>query len=358
MASFSPSREKVFISYSHKDAKYLQGFLPYLKYLEKDNSIDFWADTKIKPGEKWKSEIKEALTSAKVAVLLISIDFLVSQFIIEDELPPLLAAAEAKGVKILPIILRPCTLPKSLSQFQAINNPSKPLSKMKGYEREDLWVKVVNAIVDAMNAQTPEVNSIYKQQQQRQSDGSIVSREVFISNYSLQIELPIKEKLKSMEPWSLLYIDLDNFKAFNDVYGILTGNEIIRLLERICQQVVQECGNTDDFVGHNGGDVFLVLTTPDRVNLLCKQISAAFNAESAIFYRPNDFRRGSVSGVDRNGRPYQFPLVSVSIGVVNKLIPRTLSIEEVSYLAEEAKYYARYTISKVYHISPRKTEKS
>src|SRR5207253_11341228 len=67
--------------------------------------------------------------------------------------------------------------------------------------------------------------------------------------------------------------------SFNDVYGFLTGNEIIRLVGRICQRVVQEYGNTDDFVGHIGGDDFLVVTTPDRANLLCKQISAAYRSE-------------------------------------------------------------------------------
>lgn len=145
----APNRAQVFISYSHKDAKYLSGLSPHLEYLEKNKLVEFWADTKIKPGEKWRDSIKSALASTKVAILLISIDFLNSQFIADNELPPLLAAAESEGVKILPVILRPCILPESLSQFQAINSPSRPLSKMKGYEREELWVKVANAIAEA-----------------------------------------------------------------------------------------------------------------------------------------------------------------------------------------------------------------
>lgn len=156
MVSAAPSRNKVFISYSHKDAKYLDGLLPHLNYLEKNKLIDLWVDTKIRPGEYWQIEIQRVLASAKVAILLISIDFLNSPFIAEDELPPLLLAAEAKGVTILPVILRPCTLPPSLSCFQAINSPSKPLSKMKGYEREELWDKVANATVSAVIPKTPE----------------------------------------------------------------------------------------------------------------------------------------------------------------------------------------------------------
>jgi diguanylate cyclase (GGDEF)-like protein len=170
----------------------------------------------------------------------------------------------------------------------------------------------------------------------------------------LQVELAIKHKLNGIDPWSILYLDLDNFKAFNDVYGFLTGNDIIRLVGRICQQVVHEFGNTDDFVGHIGGDDFVIVTTPDRSSLLCQQVSAAYKEESVAFYRPEDLRRGSISGVDRKGRPYQFPLVSLSIGVVNNQIRRSHSIQEVSYLAAEAKYYAKQSTGNVYHITPRR----
>ena len=170
----------------------------------------------------------------------------------------------------------------------------------------------------------------------------------------LQVELAIKHKLNSLESWSILYLDLDNFKAFNDVYGFLTGNDIIRLVGRICQRVVRDFGNADDFVGHIGGDDFVVVTTPDRAGLLCKEISAAYKEESAAYYRPEDLRRGSISGVDRKGRIYQFPLVSLSIGVVNNQGRRSHSLEEVSYLAAEAKYYAKQSTSNVYHISPRR----
>ena len=170
----------------------------------------------------------------------------------------------------------------------------------------------------------------------------------------LQVELAIKQKLSTVEPWSILYLDLDNFKAFNDVYGFLTGNDIIRLVGSICQRVVREYGNPVDFVGHIGGDDFVVVTTPDLSSFLCEQISAAYKEESAVFYRVEDLRRGSISGVDRKGRPYQFPLVSLSIGVVNNYARRPQSIQEVSYLAAEAKYFAKQSTSNVYHTSPRR----
>lgn len=173
-----------------------------------------------------------------------------------------------------------------------------------------------------------------------------------------QVELAIKRKLTSADPWSILYLDLDNFKAFNDVYGFLTGNELIRLVGRICQRVVHDSANPDDFVGHIGGDDYVIVTTPDRAQTLCRMIRAAFRAESQAFYHPEDLRRGTISGVDRKGRPYQFPLVSLSIGVVNNQVRRSHTLREVSYLAAEAKCQAKQADDNVYHISPRRDYES
>src|SRR5690348_7621610 len=103
------NRTKVFVSYSSKDTRYLDELLPHLQYLEKNKLIDLWSDGKIIPGDKWKEEIALALASTRIAILLISIDFLNSSFIEDNELPLLLTAAEVEGVKILPVILRPCT---------------------------------------------------------------------------------------------------------------------------------------------------------------------------------------------------------------------------------------------------------
>ncbi len=166
-----------------------------------------------------------------------------------------------------------------------------------------------------------------------------------------QVELAINHKLNSAEPWSILYLDLNNFKAFNDVYGVLAGNDLIRLVGRICQRVVRQHGNSDDFVGHVGGDDFIVVTTPEYAYVLSRCISDEYKEESTAFYRPEDLRRGSITGVDRKGRAYQFPLISLSIGVVTNQMQRLHSIQEVSYLAAEAKYYAKQSIDNVYHMT-------
>lgn len=136
-------RDKVFVSYSHLDKEYLtdvkRHFKPFLK------QIDFWDDTKIEPGQKWRDEIRNAINETKVAILLVSTDFLGSEFIATDELPPLLKAAEEEGAVILIVNLRPCLFDEfpDLNQFQAMNPPNRPISKMEINEREELFVNLV-----------------------------------------------------------------------------------------------------------------------------------------------------------------------------------------------------------------------
>ncbi len=145
-----PERTKVFISYSHKDAKHLDRLHVHLAHYERLGLIESWDDTKIVPGTVWREEIKRAMASAKVAILLVSADFLASKFIAEDELPPLLSAAQAGGAVILSIILSPGAFESSsLSQFQALNPPSKPLSKRNRHEKEEVWLKAAQAISNA-----------------------------------------------------------------------------------------------------------------------------------------------------------------------------------------------------------------
>jgi site-specific recombinase XerD len=164
MASPSSNRTKVFISYSHKDTKHLQRLQVHLADYVRQKLIDVWDDTRITPGANWRKEIEKAIESARVAVLLVSADFLASRFIAENELPPLLEAAEADGTIILPIILSPCGFRHSnLSQFQAVNSPSRPLTTMKSHQKEELWANLVEVIADAIRSQQSESTSVVNQ---------------------------------------------------------------------------------------------------------------------------------------------------------------------------------------------------
>ena len=147
------NRTKVFISYSHEDIEWLKRLQTFLKPLEREGLFERWDDTRIKPGAKWREEIENALASAKVAVLLVSADFLASDFIVEAELPSLLVAAEAEGAVILPVIVRPCRFAKTLdlAQYQSVNPPDKPLSTLGEAEQEEYLFKVAEAIEEAVS---------------------------------------------------------------------------------------------------------------------------------------------------------------------------------------------------------------
>ena len=150
----APPRDRagVFISYSHKDRKWLERLQVHLRPLERDHSLAIWDDTKIKPGTDWRGEIRRAIETAKVAILLISADFLASEFIDKNELPPLLRAAKEDGALILPVIVSPSRFVRTenLNGFQSVNDPEKPLNSLKGANRERILTQVVDAVESAL----------------------------------------------------------------------------------------------------------------------------------------------------------------------------------------------------------------
>ena len=149
-----PLRTSVFISYSRKDKRYLEELHTHLAYYVRKEALNFWDDTMIPPGSNWRRETEKALQSAKVIVLLISPDYLASDFIVNHDLPLALAGAEQEGTIILPVILRRCAFKDTeLAQYQAVADPSTPLSEMKPAKRDAVWLKVVECIRDALNLQ-------------------------------------------------------------------------------------------------------------------------------------------------------------------------------------------------------------
>lgn len=145
-------RNNVFISYSHADKQWLERLKVHLKPLERQGVIDLWSDEKIHAGSNWKEEIKKALKEAVVAVLLISADFLASDFIDKDELPPLLAAAKKEDTVILPVIIghSSFTENESLSLYQAVNSPDKPLEGMTKVEQDAVFYNLYKLILNVL----------------------------------------------------------------------------------------------------------------------------------------------------------------------------------------------------------------
>ncbi len=146
-------RDKVFISYSHLDKQWLDRLTDVLHPVRKRISI--WDDTQIKPGEKWDEQIQHALASSKAAVLLVTTNFLRSDYIEGSELPPLMKAAEEEGLQILWVAISASMYKQTaIAQYQALNKPTRPIDSYRTEsKRRELLVEVAEKIIQAMNSE-------------------------------------------------------------------------------------------------------------------------------------------------------------------------------------------------------------
>lgn len=138
----------VFISYSHKDKSFLERISVHLKPLERRLSLNVWDDQKLNAGDDWRGEIRSEIEKCSAAILVLSADFLASDFIANQELPPLLEAAKERGARIIPVIAKPCMFHEidELASFQAINSPSTPLLAMSEAKAEETLVQLASTI--------------------------------------------------------------------------------------------------------------------------------------------------------------------------------------------------------------------
>jgi internalin A len=144
---FTEADMKIFVSYSHADSEWLTKLQTHLKPFTRNGSIDLWDDTRIRPGDEWQTEIETALAAAKIAILLVSPNFIASDFIADNELPPLLDAAKAKGVTILWIPISHSSYKEmDFSKYQAAHDPKHPLSSLPNHEQDRVLVQICQEI--------------------------------------------------------------------------------------------------------------------------------------------------------------------------------------------------------------------
>jgi len=144
-------RDQLFISYSHVDREWVKRLQTMIRPLVRSHGLRLWDDSQIQPGDKWREEIETALAGAKVALLLVSSDFLASEFVTNSELPQLLAAAEEEGLRILWVPVRPSLVRRTpIGAYQALGDPGRPLARMDPVEQEEALVEIALAIEKAL----------------------------------------------------------------------------------------------------------------------------------------------------------------------------------------------------------------
>jgi formylglycine-generating enzyme required for sulfatase activity len=149
-----PERDQLFISYSHVDRDWVERLQKMIRPLVRSEALRLWDDSQIPAGAKWKVEIEKALASAKVALLLVSYDFLASEFVTNKELPPLLRAAEAEGLCILWVCLGPCFYEATpIHEYQAVLPPGEPLEAMGPVQQKMALKTIAGAIRDALSSE-------------------------------------------------------------------------------------------------------------------------------------------------------------------------------------------------------------
>jgi GGDEF domain-containing protein len=155
------------------------------------------------------------------------------------------------------------------------------------------------------------------------------------------IEQAIRRRIDQNLPFAVCYVDLDNFKAYNDTYGFLKGDAVIHQTAHVLLTAIEQRGNQEDFVGHIGGDDFIVITTPERAEALCTRIINTFDVLAPLFYDAETRLRGYIDAHDRQGQPMRYPFVGLSIAIVSSTTQPILHPAEVAQRAIELKKRAK-----------------
>lgn len=171
---------------------------------------------------------------------------------------------------------------------------------------------------------------------------------------NVQIHAELKKRLANKEAFSMLYFDLDNFKAYNDVYGFLKGDQIIEFTARVILQGVHSNSEEGAFVGHVGGDDFVAIVPTINCEKMCQNIIAMFDSQVGQFFTDRDLEKGYIEVANRKGIIEQFPLTSLSIGVVVADVGRFANILEIGEIGGQVKHAAKSVMGSSYAVDRRK----
>ncbi|MEW6730807.1 MAG: response regulator [Acidobacteriota bacterium] len=169
-----------------------------------------------------------------------------------------------------------------------------------------------------------------------------------------QIQQIINANLKAGVPFAVIYGDLNNFKAYNDRYGFTAGDEVLNYTANVLTNAVVEAGDSEtDFVGHIGGDDFILVTSPARCEPICQLAVDRFDSEINDFYEPDDLQRGGIEVIDRQGNRLIAPLLSIALAVVLNDGKRFSHPGEIAQVAAELKKHVKQQSRSYYLINRR-----
>jgi diguanylate cyclase (GGDEF)-like protein len=157
---------------------------------------------------------------------------------------------------------------------------------------------------------------------------------------NIRIQEEIERQVREHRPFAVLYVDLDNFKTYNDKYGFVRGDRLIQGTARMIQDAVM-ASDTDGFVGHVGGDDFVAVVEPETAEEVAKRVCERFDQDRALYYEDEDLDRGFVRMEDRKGIEQDIPLVTVSVGIATTSRRAFAHYGEAVAVATEMKQFAK-----------------
>lgn len=171
---------------------------------------------------------------------------------------------------------------------------------------------------------------------------------------NVQIQTEMKKRLSKKEEFAVFYLDLDNFKSYNDLYGFTKGDEIIKFTARTISRNIHASDVEDSFIGHIGGDDFVAITSQTDYEQICKDIIKEFDEKVLEYFSKEDVERGYLEVANRRGIIEQFPLTSISIGVVVAEKGKFNNVLEIGEVSAQVKHVAKSTVGSTYAIDRRK----
>jgi len=171
---------------------------------------------------------------------------------------------------------------------------------------------------------------------------------------NIVIREEIERRIKENQKFAVIYCDINKFKAFNDKYGIARGDDVIKLMADISKEAIKTKGNPDDFIGHEGGDDFIILTTLNKAQIIAQAVIQEFDKRVVNFYDQEDLKRGYIISQARDGSITQFHVMGVSLAGVTNAHRAISTYAEITNIAAEMKRKVKSIDSSVFAMDQRR----